>query len=111
MRGDGQFYEPLARYDAQLQQFVPVPIDLGPAGDQVFLLLFGTGFRAAGTSGATATIGEAEAEILYAGAAPGFAGLDQANVRIPRSLLGKGAVNIQFTADNRSANAVTINIR
>ncbi len=109
VRGDALFYEPVARYDGQ--RYVPVEIDLGPEGDQVFLILFGTGFRSAGAANARTTIGEAEAEVLYAGAAPGFAGLDQANVRIPRSLIGKGEVSIAFTADNRSANAVTINIR
>jgi uncharacterized protein (TIGR03437 family) len=111
VRGDAQFYEPVARYDAQQQQFVPVPIDLGPEGDQVFLILFGAGFRASGTSGVVATIGDEEAEVLYAGPAPGFAGLDQANVRIPRSLVGKGEVTILLTADNRSSTAVTINVR
>ncbi|NOT61562.1 MAG: HAMP domain-containing protein, partial [Acidobacteria bacterium] len=104
-------YEAISTFDAAQQRFVAIPIDLGPATDQVFLILFGTGFRAAGAMNASATIGEEEAEVLYAGLAPGFAGLDQANVRIPRSLLGKGDVSIAFTADNRSANAVTINIR
>ncbi len=111
VRGGEQFYEPLARYDAQQQQFVPVPIDLGPEGDQVFLILFGTGFRAVGTAGVMVMIGDEEAEVLYAGPAPGFAGLDQANVRVPRSLIGKGEVNIVLTADNRSANGVTVNIK
>ncbi|MEP7337365.1 MAG: M12 family metallopeptidase [Acidobacteriota bacterium] len=111
VRGDGQFYEQVARYDGQQQRFVPLQIDLGPEGDQVFLILFGTGFRASGTAGVIATIGDEDAEVLYAGPAPGFAGLDQANVRIPRSLVGKGEVTILLTADNRSANAVTINIK
>ena len=111
VRGDAQFYEPVASYDGQQQRFVAVPIDLGPESDQVFLILFGTGFRAAGTGGVIVTIGDQEAEVLYAGPAPGFAGLDQANVRIPRSLIGKGEVTIQLTADNRSANVVTVNIR
>lgn len=111
VRGDAQFYEPVARYDAQQQQFVPVTIDLGPESDQVFLILYGAGFRAAGTEGVAVTIGDEAAEVLYAGPAPGFAGLDQANVRIPRSLVGKGEATILLTADNRSSNAVTINIR
>ncbi|HKQ73921.1 MAG TPA: M12 family metallopeptidase [Blastocatellia bacterium] len=111
VRGDTQLYESVARYDAQLQQFVPAPIDLGPEGDLVFLILYGAGFRAAGAAGVTVKIGDEEAELLYAGAAPGFVGLDQANVRIPRNLIGKGEVTIQLTADNRSANTVTINIR
>ncbi len=111
VRGSELLYEPVARYDAQLQRFVPVQIDLGPEGDQVFLVLFGTGFRSAGAANARITIGDEESEVLYAGPAPGFAGLDQANVRIPRSLIGKGEVSIAFTADNRSANAVTVNVR
>ena len=111
VQGGAQIYEPVARYDAQLQRFVPVPIDLGPESDQVFLILFGTAFRAADPAGVTVMIGEEEAEVLYSGPTPGFVGLDQANVRVPRSLVGKGEVTIVLTADNRSANAVTINIK
>lgn len=110
-RGDAQFYEPVARYDAQQRQFVPTPIDLGPEGDLVFLILYGSGFRPTGAGGVTVMIGDEQAAVLYAGAAPGFVGLDQANVLVPRSLVGKGEVTIQLTADNRSANAVTVNIR
>lgn len=112
VRGNEQIYEPLAQFDTQQQQFVPVPIDLGPESDQLFLILFGTGFRSADSaSPVMVTIGEAEAEVLFVGPAPGFIGLDQANVRVPRSLVGKGEVSIHLTADNRSANAVTINIK
>lgn len=111
VRGNAQTYESLSRFDAQQQRFVPVPIDLGPESDQVFLILFGTGFRAAGTAGVTVMIGDEEAEVLYAGAASDFAGLDQANVRMPRRLIGKGEVTISLMADNRSANAVTVNVR
>jgi uncharacterized protein (TIGR03437 family) len=112
VRGDAQFVESPFRFDAARNQFVPTPIDLGPEGDQVFLILFGTGFRAADSLSAfRVTIGGQSAEVLFAGAAPGFAGLDQANVALPRSLAGKGEVSVQFSADNRSANAVTINIR
>jgi uncharacterized protein (TIGR03437 family) len=112
VRGDAQSYEPLARYDQEQQRFVPMPIDLGPEGDQLFLILFGTGFRAPGPSSAVSvTIGDEEAEVLFTGAAPGFAGLDQANVRLPRSLTGRGEVSIVLTADNRSSNAVTVSIR
>ena len=37
-------------------------------GDQVYLLAYGTGFRAAGTGGVSATIGGINALVLYAGA-------------------------------------------
>jgi len=111
VRGDGQFYEPLMRYDPQQQQFIPVPIDLGPDGDQVFLILYGTGFRYSGEAGVRVIIGDEDADVSYAGAAPGYAGLDQANVRVPRSLIGKGEVTIELTANNRSANAATIVVK
>jgi len=111
-RGEAQTIEQVARFDQTQNGFVPVPIDLGPEGDQVFLILFGTGFRAPDlSSGVTISIGGEESEVLYAGPAPGFAGLDQANVRVPRSLAGKGLVSILLTADNRAANAVTVNVR
>jgi uncharacterized protein (TIGR03437 family) len=112
VRGDAQFYEPLARYDEQQRQFVPIPIDLGPEGEQVFLILFGTGFRGhSGLGAVQVSIGGEPAEALFAGEAPGFDGLDQANVRLPRSLAGKGEVGILFTVDNRSANEVTVSVR
>jgi len=112
VRGDAQIIEPLARYDPQQQRFVPVPIDLGPESDQVFLILFGSGFRAPSSPDAIGvSIGGENAEVLFAGPAPGFIGLDQANVRLPRSLAGKGEVSILLTADNRSANTVTVRVR
>src|SRR5262245_15869733 len=44
--GDGtQSSEPVAQFDAASGGFVPLPIDLGPETDQVFLILFGSGIR------------------------------------------------------------------
>ncbi len=39
-----QSYEPVAQYDASTSQFVPLPIDFGASTDQLFLILYGTGF-------------------------------------------------------------------
>jgi uncharacterized protein (TIGR03437 family) len=113
VRANGaQGVEPVARFDQQAGRFVSLPIDLGPADEQVFLILFGTGFRGRSGLGAVkVSIGGEPAEALFAGEAPGFAGLDQANVRLPRSLAGKGEVGILFTVDNRSANEVTVSVR
>lgn len=113
VRANGsQSVEPVARYDAAQQQYVPVPIDLGPPGEQVFLILFGTGWRArAEPVEAAAFIGDELGEVLFVGAAPGFAGLDQLNVRLPRSLAGKGTVSVLLMGDSRAANTVTINLR
>jgi uncharacterized protein (TIGR03437 family) len=113
VRGDGsQSFEPVAQYDAAQQKVVAVPIDLGPATDQVFLNLFGTGFRArTALSSVNCSIGGANAEVSFAGAQGQFMGLDQANVLIPRSLLGRGEAEIVFRADAKLANTVSVNIR
>ena len=59
VKADGtQSYEQVVRFDLDQQQYVLEPIDLGPAGEQVFLLLFGSGFRYnSGLAGVSATIG------------------------------------------------------
>jgi uncharacterized protein (TIGR03437 family) len=113
VKADGtQQYESVARFDAATNRFVPVPIDLSPASDQVFLILFGTGFRFnSGLSAARVSVGGVNSEVLFAGATPGFVGLDQANVRLPRSLIGRGEVEIRLTADSQQANAVTISVK
>jgi uncharacterized protein (TIGR03437 family) len=87
------------------------PISLGAATDQVYLILFGSGLQAAGTSGVTATIGGVKASVSYAGPQGGFAGLDQVNVLIPPSLAGKGNVNVQLTAGGIAANPVQITVQ
>ena len=91
---------------------VPVPIDMGSEGDEVILLLFGTGFRGhSGLENVRCLIGAEEAEVLAAQAQGGFVGLDQSNVRIPRNLIGRGEVEVVFIVDGETANVVTINIQ
>ena len=105
-------YELVARYDATLNRFVAAPIDLGPATDQVFLVLFGTGikFRSA-LSAVSCSIGGLNSETLYAGEAPGFVGLDQLNARISRTLAGRGEVDVVVSVDGKTANTVRVAIR
>jgi uncharacterized protein (TIGR03437 family) len=117
VRGDGsQSFEPVAQFDAAQNRFVPAPIDLGPdlenASDQVFLILYGTGLRfRSDLSAVTATIGGASSEVLFAGATPGFVGLDQVNLRLPRSLAGRGAVDIELRVNGQLANTVQVSVR
>jgi uncharacterized protein (TIGR03437 family) len=73
--------------------------------------LFGTGFRAAAQSTLSATIGGTASAFVAAAPAPGFEGLDQANILIPRSLIGRGLVDVVFTANGKTANTVQINIK
>jgi uncharacterized protein (TIGR03437 family) len=108
--GSGSF-ESIAQLDGQ-NRFVPAPIDLGPPGEQVYLILFGTGLRRfSAPPGVTAKIGGMDAIVTYAGPVDGFAGLDQINVFLPRDLIGRGEVEVVLTADNSAANMVKINIR
>jgi uncharacterized protein (TIGR03437 family) len=112
-RADGsESFEPVARFDQAQGRFVTVPIDLGPETDQVFLILYGVGFRfRSSLSAATVAIGGVNSEVLFAGDAPGFVGLDQANVRLSRSLIGRGEVDVVLTVDSKAANTVRIAFR
>jgi len=89
---------------------IPSPIDLGPANEQVYLELYGTGIRHA--TSVNVTVGGVNVPVLYAGAVPGFAGEDQVNVGpLPRSLAGKGSVNILLVADGQPANTVNVTMQ
>jgi uncharacterized protein (TIGR03437 family) len=90
-----------------------VPIDLGPQGDTVILVIFGTGWRfRTDLNSVTATIRGVAAQVQFAADAPGFQGLDQANILIPRSLAGANAnADVVFVVNGQSANTVTINIK
>ncbi len=114
IRANGELvYEELARFNAATATFVPVPLDLGPATDRVFLVAFGTGFRNRNElASATATLGNTNLPVLYAGAQGELAGLDQLNVgEIPRSLVGAGAVNLTLRVEGKQANVVSVTIR
>ncbi len=56
-------------------------------------------------------IGGGEAPVNYAGPQGGFVGLDQINVLIPRSLAGRGVVDVVLTVDGIPADTVQIVIQ
>ncbi len=105
-------YDPIAQYDAAQNRFVATPINLGGVTDQVFLVLFGTGFKfRSAISAVSCSIGGETSEILFAGEASGFIGLDQLNIRLPRSLAGRGEVDVVITVDGKTANTVRVAVR
>ncbi|HMV86690.1 MAG TPA: kelch repeat-containing protein [Blastocatellia bacterium] len=107
-----QVYEPVARFDQAQNRFVAIPIDLSNANEQVFLILYGTGIKfRSSLSAVNANIGGASAEVVYAGVQGDFAGLDQINLRLPRSLAGRGDVDVQVMADGLAANTVKVNVK
>ena len=88
------------------------PIDLGPETDEVYLVLFGTGLRGrSGLAAVAANMGGVEAPVTFAGALSEFDGLDQVNVRLARSLIGRGQVDLALSADGWDANTVMVTIR
>jgi uncharacterized protein (TIGR03437 family) len=113
IKADGtRTFEPVARFDPAQGKFVAVPIDLGAETDQVFLLLFGTGVRKrSALSASTVKVGGVDAPVQFAGAQGEFAGLDQLNVLLPRSLKGRGEVTVNCVVEQRDANPVTVTIK
>ena len=110
VRDDGsQSYEPVAAFDQAQNKFVPAPIDL--ESDQVFLVAYGTGIRFRNSLGAVAAkIGGINSQVLFAGPAPEFAGVDQVNVRLSRNLMGRGLVDFELVVDGITSNAVELEI-
>jgi uncharacterized protein (TIGR03437 family) len=113
VKADGmQVFEPITRFDPSQGAFVPIPIDLGPSNEQVFLLLFGTGFRnLSALSAVNVTVGGVDAPVFYAGPQGSLIGLDQLNVLIPRSLLGRGLVDLVVRVDGQTANTIQVAIK
>jgi uncharacterized protein (TIGR03437 family) len=85
---------------------VPLPVSLGPAGDQVFLEIYATGIRTAGQKNVQARIGGVNAPVSAVGPGP-VAGLDQVEVQVPRSLAGRGKVSVVLTAAGQVANTTS----
>jgi len=113
VKGDGsQTWEYVFNAGCAVGSCQPVPLDLGAATDQVFLQLYGTGIRGRSSLAAvTATIGGVDAPVEYAGPVAGMVGLDQVNLRVPRSLVGRGQVDIILTMDGKTASTVTVSIK
>ena len=78
-----------------------VPIDVTATP---YLVLYGTGIRAAGQAGVTVRIGNLDLPAAYAGPQGSSSGLDQVNVALPASLKGRGQLVITVTANGQAAN-------
>jgi uncharacterized protein (TIGR03437 family) len=112
VRNGNSTVEQIVRFDTTQNKFVGLPIDLGATTDQVYLVLYGTGlrFRSALTA-VKATIGGVATEVMYAGPQKDYVGLDQINLLLPRSLSGRGEVDVALTVDGQVANTVRVNIK
>src|SRR5215470_3403204 len=89
---------------------IPKPIDLGPEGEKVFLILFLTGIgHATGPNIPLDVPAKVNVRVIangyslkpsFAGPQGDFAALDQINVELPRELLGNSTLKIAVTAIN-----------
>jgi uncharacterized protein (TIGR03437 family) len=90
----------------------PIPLDLGGPGDVAWIELYGTGIRGRSSlNSVTCTFGGTTGQVSYVGAQGQFAGEDQVDVILPKSLAGTGQVNVKLTVDGKSANTVTVAFR
>lgn len=113
VKPDGsQRFESIVSFDTSQNKFVAAPIDLGPETDQVVLVLFGTGWRnQSSLSAFSLKIGGTDAQVQFAAKQPTLPGLDQLNALIPRSLIGRGEVDVEVIVDGIPANKVKIAIK
>lgn len=93
------------------------PIDLGPETDTVYLLAYGVGLRGrTNAANISVNLGGTVKNLnpnLFedAFAVSGFVGLDQINIVLPRTLIGRGLINVVLTVDNKVSNTVQIAIK
>jgi uncharacterized protein (TIGR03437 family) len=112
IHGEVQTTEDVSRFDASQGKHVATPIEIGPEGDRVFLILFGTGIRGAtSVASVTAKIGDQTMPVAYAGQQGSYAGQDQVNIELQRTLIGKGEVSVILTINGRSSNTVTVSFK
>jgi uncharacterized protein (TIGR03437 family) len=113
VRGGVNTFEPVARFDFTIGAFVPLPIDFGPATDQLFLILYGTGIRfVTATNRVEVQIGGVPVPTGFAGPQGQFTGVDQINVGpLPRSLAGRGEVDLVVVVDTVNANTMRLAFR
>jgi len=85
------------------------PLSLGGAADTLYVALYGTGIR--GAASVECFAGGRSVPVLYAGPVASYAGLDQVNISIPRSLAGAGRVRVYLVADGVASNVVGLNLQ
>jgi uncharacterized protein (TIGR03437 family) len=108
--GGAQSEEPIVRFVNN--QWELIPLDLGPDTEQVFLVLFGTGIRfRQDPPQVSATIGGVAARVDYAKNQCCFVGLDQVNLLIPRTLIGRGEVEVVLTIEGQTTPPLKIAVK
>ncbi len=80
-----------------------------PAQDQIYLVLYGTGFR--NGKNISITVGDAPGTVVYMGAQAEFPGLDQLNARVPFAPFTFGSkANVKISVDGTDTNMVSVTV-
>lgn len=87
---------------------VPLPLGSLNPDEDLFLILFGTGFRNRNSQKPEAIVDDLVLPVEFFGPHPEFAGLDQINLRIPRAILGTGPRTLILRHGGKETNGVTI---
>jgi uncharacterized protein (TIGR03437 family) len=87
---------------------LPSPLSQGAATDTLYVELYGTGIR--GATSVQCFVAGQSVPVLYAGASS-FAGLDQVDISIPKSLAGLGDVRVYLMANGTASNVVGLNLQ
>jgi uncharacterized protein (TIGR03437 family) len=85
------------------------PLSLGGSTDTLYTELYGTGIR--GAASVQCFVAGQSVPVLYAGPVEAYAGLDQVNISIPKSLAGAGDVRVYVVADGVASNVVGLKIQ
>jgi uncharacterized protein (TIGR03437 family) len=84
------------------------PLGQGGATDTLYVELYGTGIR--GAASVQCFAGGQSVPVIYAGTSS-YAGLDQVDISIPKSLAGMGDVRVYLVADGVASNVVGLNLQ
>jgi uncharacterized protein (TIGR03437 family) len=85
------------------------PLSLGGSADTLYVELYGTGIR--GAAAVQCFVAGQSVPVLYAGPVAAYAGLDQVNISLPKSLAGVGDVRVYVVADGVASNVVGLKIQ
>ena len=88
---------------------LPAPLSLGGSTHTLYIELYGTGIR--GAASVQCLVAGQSVPVLYAGPVAAYAGLDQVNISIPKSLAGAGDVRVYVVADGVVSNVVGLKMQ